>query len=161
MAKYFIPKLMTALGLGAGAAVLSVGPADAAAQTFTQHQTVAIDGAVVTCGTTDLVASGSFEQTVHGTLDNQGIFHITGTGTPRSVTLADSAGNVYDLRGATHFGGSFIDPDGTNPIVMTATDKFEIVSPGGGEFGSVNITEHLGPNGAEHSFDFGDCTPPQ
>jgi hypothetical protein len=73
-----------------------------------------------------------------------GVFHITGTGIPRGVTLDDGAGNVYSLHGATHFGGSFTDPN-NNPVAMTSTDKFSIVSAGGGLVGSVNVTEHVEP----------------
>jgi hypothetical protein len=159
-----------ALGLGAVAAGLlgAVGtsiagalPAGATAQTFSQHQLVPIDGATVTCGTTALVAAGSFEQVVHGTLDAQGIFHITGTGISRAVTLDDGAGNVYSLHGATHFGATFTDPDSNSPIAMTSTDKFSIVRAGGGLLGSVNVTEHVSRNGQAHSFDFGSCQPPR
>jgi hypothetical protein len=98
---------------------------------------------------------------VHGTLDSQGIFHITGTGVPQAVTLDDGAGNIYSPPGATHFGGTFTDPDSNSPIAMTSTDKFSIVEAGGGLVGSVNLTEHVTRNGQERSFDFGDCQPPR
>jgi hypothetical protein len=114
----------------------------------------------MTCGATALVASGSFEQVLHGTLDAQGIFHITGTGTPRGVTLDDGAGNMYSLRGATHFGARFADPNSNVPIAKTSTDKFSIVSTSGGLFGRVNVTEHVSSNGQVHFFNFGNCEPP-
>jgi hypothetical protein len=160
MSKHLVPKVATALLAGASAVALGAAPAGAAARTFTQHQVIPVDGAVVICGSTALVASGSFEQILHITMDNQGLFHLTGTGTPRAVTLDDGAGNVYSLRGATWFGGTFTDPEGNNPIVLTSTDKFSIVSPGGGLFGRVNMTEHLSPNGKEFGFDFGTCESP-
>ena len=37
------------------------------------------------------------------------------------------------------------------------TDKFQIVSQGGGTVDSVNAVEHVSPNGKEFFFDFGTC----
>jgi hypothetical protein len=67
---------------------------------------------------------------------------------PHNVTAVDTAGNVYSVVGAIHFGGT--------TATFTFLAKLEIVSQGGGTVDSANIVGHGSPAG-EIFFDSGTC----
>ena len=69
--------------------------------------------------------------------------------------IQDQDGNIYSLAGAIWFGATF--NANTGGFQATSTDKFRIVSQGGGMVDSVNAVEHVSPNGKEFLFDFGTC----
>jgi len=71
------------------------------------------------------------------------------------VVLQDQDGNLYSVGGAIWFGGTF--NANTGGFQGTSTDKFQILSQGGGTVDSVNGVEHVSPNGKEFSFSFGTC----
>jgi len=153
--------------LGAAAAVttasflLAALPASARATTLTEHSTVDVTGATITCPAGQLtIVGGAFEQVFHETADGHGAYHVTGTGIPRNVTLTDDSANSYTLSGAARFGGTFTDPDGTEPVLMTSTDFLVIHSAAGKSVGAVRVVEHLSPNGHVHVVEIGDCQPP-
>lgn len=153
--------------LGAAATVTTAGvalaalPASAAATTVTDHSTVDVTGAMITCPAGQLtIVSGAFEQVFHETADGHGAYHVTGTGIPRNVTLTDDSANPYTLSGAVWFGGTFTDPDGTEPVLITSTDFLVIHNDAGKPVGAVQVVEHLSPNGDVHVVEIGDCQPP-
>jgi hypothetical protein len=142
----------------AGMFGLLAGSAQAAASTFHEHDSFPAAGAVFECIGGDLTAtSGTVNQVLQGTLDAQGIFHITGTITTHGVTLQDAAGNAYALSGASWFGGKAA---GADLLVSTDTAHFVIHSADGGVYAKVQAVEHLSPNGKVISFDFGTCEEP-
>jgi hypothetical protein len=144
---------------------LMAAPAGAAAMTFHDHETLPVAGDVFGCGNGDLtVTAGTISLVNQGTIDAQGIVHVTSTVVPHNVTLQDAAGNAYTISGADWFGGKFTgDPDDPNsvPIVFTDTEHFVIHTADGGVYAKVQIVEHLSPNGKVISFDLGGCETPQ
>jgi len=144
---------------------LMAAPAGAAAMTFHDHETLPVAGDVFPCGNGDLtVTAGTISLVNQGTIDAQGIVHVTSTVVPHNVTLQDAAGNAYTISGADWFGGTFTgDPDDPNsvPIVVTDTEHFVIHTAEGGVYAKVQIVEHLSPNGKVISFDLGGCETPQ
>lgn len=149
---------MSACALAA-AGMSFAGPA-AAAQTLTYHYRSDLSGLTITCGTTQVTAlpGGAFDAVFHENADSRGDYHVTGTATPESVTLADTSGNTYSLHGSSWFGGTFSDPDGNNPVVFTTTDEFTVTNAAGGLLGKVSAIMHLNPNGTFFSLNLGDCT---
>lgn len=143
----------------AGSALALAGPV-AAAETLTYHYQTDVSGTTITCGSTQLttVAGSVFDSVFHENADGRGEYHATETDTPHPVTLSDTDGNVYNLEGASWFEGTFTDPDGNNPVVLTSTDEFSITASDGGLLGRVSAVTHLSPNGNFFSIDFGDCT---
>jgi hypothetical protein len=141
---------------------MMAGPAGAAATTFHDHETIQVAGDVFQCVKGDLtVTAGTISLVNQGTVDAQGIFHVTSTVVPHNVGLQDAAGNGYTISGAGWFGGKFTpDPDSA-PIVFTDTEHFVIHSASGGVYAKVQIVEHLSPNGKFISFDLGGCESPQ
>lgn len=153
----------SAIGLLAVSAVCAMGaltsPANAAAQTFKDHESFDVSGAVFPCQGGDLtVTAGSISQTVEGVQDGQGTFHITGTLVPHGVTLTDGT-NTYSVSGADWFGGKSLDPDGNLIIVSTDTSHFVIRNASGGVYAMVQITEHMSANNT-FVFDRGQCETP-
>lgn len=145
----------------ASSLALLAGPVAASAAAFTQRSTVDPTGAALGCAAGDLtVTGGVFDQVFHLTLDAQGLLHVTGTGVPHDVTLEDAAHNSYTLTGATWFGGTFADPAGNIPILVTSTDFFIIRDASGRAVDAVRVLEHLSPNGQVTVLDFGSCQPP-
>jgi hypothetical protein len=144
-----------------GVALLAAAPAVASNAGTTVHMSIQLvdSGATVSCGTTVLTATGGTASFVfHESTDAQGIFHVTGTGTFNRATFQDTAGNSYSVSGANWFGGSAYDPDATEPIAFTSTDKFVIRTATGGVYGMVNVIEHISPTGKYFAFDFGTCS---
>jgi hypothetical protein len=136
-------------------------PATAAAQTFKQHETEDVTGAVFTCAGGDLtVTAGTISVSVEGVLDEQGVFHITGTIVPHGVTLTDGT-NTYTLSGAEWFGGKTLDPDSDAFIEFTDTDHFVIRSSSGGVYAKVQFVTHVSPNGTSFAFARGTCQTPE
>jgi len=78
------------------------------------------------------------------------------------VVAVDEAGNIYSIRGAFWFGGTFNAQRGSDQA--TFTGKLQIVAAGGGTVDSVNLTFHINlVNGVPTNvkeFDFGSCAEP-
>jgi glutamate dehydrogenase/leucine dehydrogenase len=143
--------------------LIGVGPAGAQTDHFKVHESIDVAGDVFTCASGDItVTGGMISQFVEGTVDAQGIFHITGTIVPHHVTAQDAAGNTYTISGAGWFGLKATgDPEnGGMPIVATDTEHFVVHSADGAVYAKVQSVEHLSPNGKVISFDFGACQPP-
>lgn len=149
----------TAVSSGCVFGVLA-GPANAAAQTFKDHETIPAVGDVFTCQGGDLtVTSGYITQAIEGSVDGHGVYHVTGTIVPHDVTLTDGT-NTYTISGASWFGSSSTSPDGM-PTVATETDHFVIHNADGGVYATVQLVEHISPNGTMIDFDLGQCEQPQ
>jgi hypothetical protein len=153
--------LLATTAVSAGCALgLLAGPANAAAQTFKDHETINATGDVFTCQSGDLTVTGGYiTQSIEGSVDGHGVFHMTGTIVPHDVTLSDGT-NTYTLSGASWFGSSSSSPDGM-PTVATETDHFVIRSADGGVYAKVQLVEHISPNGTMIDFDLGQCEEPQ
>ena len=138
------------------ASVLLVGASSALANQPAMHFTQDVTGDTLQCGdTTYTIVSGEIAIVMHEGQSASGNANVTGTITPRNVVLQDQDGNLYSLAGAIWFGASF--NANTGGFQATSTDKFQIVSQGGGTVDSVNAVEHVSPNGKEFLFDFGTC----
>jgi len=143
------------------ASLLAGGPAWAnnAGTTFRMSVPAADAGFALACGGTELTATGGTASIVmHESVDQNGVYHMTGTGTLNHVTMQDASGNAYSVSGANWFGGSSSDPDANEPIAFTSTDKFVVRNANGGVLGMVNVVEHISPNGNYFDFEFGTCT---
>jgi hypothetical protein len=126
----------------------------------TQVTTFDPSGASFPCttGTTYTVTGGMVRQVDHFSTDAAGGGHLTGTISPIGVTLTDGTTNtVYRLAGASWFGGSF---DSAGNFVATDTAFFNILGPSGGPVAKVAAVEHSSTNGANWSFNFGQCSTP-
>lgn len=138
------------------ASVLLVGASSALANQPAMHFTQDVTGDTLQCGdTTYTIVSGEIAIVMHEGQSASGNANVTGTITPRNVVLQDQDGNLYSLAGAIWFGATF--NANTGGFQATSTDKFQIVSQGGGTVDSVNAVEHVSPNGKEFFFDFGTC----
>jgi hypothetical protein len=138
------------------ASVLLVGVSSAAANQPAMHFTQPVPSDPLQCGdTTYTPVSGELATVVHEGQSASGNTNFTITITPRHVVLQDQDGNLYSLAGAIWFGETF--NANTGGFQATSTDKFQIVSQGGGTVDSVNAVEHVSPNGKEFLFDFGTC----
>jgi hypothetical protein len=138
------------------ASVLLVGVSSAVANQPAMHFTQDVTGDTLQCGdTTYTIVSGEVAVVMHEGQSASGNTNFTGTITPRNVVLQDQDGNLYSLSGAIWFGATF--NANTGGFQATSTDKFQIVSQGGGTVDSVNAVEHVSPNGKEFLFDFGTC----
>jgi hypothetical protein len=138
------------------ASVLLVGASSALANQPAMHFTQDVTGDTLQCGdTTYTIVSGEIAIVMHEGQSASGNANVTGTITPRHVVLQDQDGNLYSLAGAIWFGATF--NANTGGFQATSTDKFQIVSQGGGTVDSVNAVEHVSPNGKEFLFDFGTC----
>jgi len=108
------------------------------------------------------VTSGTISIVVHEGATASGNQNFTVTITPRKVMAVDEAGNKYSIVGAIWFGGTI--NANTGGEQFTDTEKFQIVSKGGGTVDSVNLTFHVTaqPNNiVVKDFDFGTCAPPE
>jgi len=137
-------------------------PAGASASS-TEHTSFDAAGAVFACQGGDLtVTGGTVYEVFHTNQDAQGVIHITGTITPRQVTLTDASGNAYTLSGAGWFGGKAT--PGGDLLVTTDTEHFVIHTASGGVYAKVQAVEHLNitPSGQVNvkSFNLGSCQPP-
>lgn len=142
---------------------LLAGPAGATTQHFKDDETMPAAGAVFTCSDGDItVTGGTVTNTIEGTADANGVFHIAGTVTIHDITAEDAAGNDYTITGAARFGSKSVgsDPDDAQYIVAIDATHFVIHSAGGGVYATAQLVEHLSPNGKTLSFDFGQCQPP-
>jgi hypothetical protein len=139
------------------ASVLLVGVSSALANQPAMHFTQDVAGdPPLQCGdTTYTPISGQVVTVVHEGKSASGNTNFTITITPRHVVLQDQDGNLYSLAGAIWFGATF--NANTGGFQATSTDKFQIVSQGGGTVDSVNGVEHISPNGKEFFFNFGTC----
>ena len=132
------------------ASVLLVGASSALANQPAMHFTQDVTGDTLQCGDTTYIAI-----VMHEGQSASWNANVTGTITPRNVVIQDQDGNIYSLAGAIWFGATF--NANTGGFQATSTDKFQIVSQGGGTVDSVNAVEHVSPNGKEFLFDFGTC----
>ena len=153
---------IAAAGLGAAVGFWAA-PAGASASGSTAHSSFDPAGAVFACQGGDLtVTGGTVYELFHINQDAQGIFHATGTITPRHVTLTDASGNAYTLSGAGWFG--FKATSDEEVLVSTDTEHFVIHTASGGVYAKVQIIEHLNvtPGGKMNvqSFNVGSCQPP-
>ena len=140
----------------ATASVVLFGAGSAVAAQPAMHLTQDVTGDTLQCGTTTYtIVSGQLTIVIHEGQSASGNANLTTTITPRDVVLQDQAGNRYSLRGAIWFGAT--SNASTGGVQATSTDKFQIVSQGGGTVDSVNAAEHVSPNGKEFFFDFGTC----
>jgi hypothetical protein len=115
-------------------------------------------GAQFTCTNATYTAVGGIvQQVMRDSFDATGTEHVTGTITPKGVTLTDGT-SLYRLAGATWFGGSFNET--TGHFVFTDTGHFNIVAADGTVVGQVSTVEHGGSNGNGFSFDSGSCEAP-
>jgi hypothetical protein len=138
------------------ASVLLLGVSSAGANQPAMHFTQPVPGDPLQCGdTTYTPISGELAIVVHEGQSASGNTNFTTTITPRHVVLQGQDGNLYSLRGAIWFGATF--NANTGGFQATSTDKFQIVSQGGGTVDSINVVEHISPNGKEFSFSFGTC----
>lgn len=139
----------------AAASLVLFGVSSAVAQPAV-HFTQDVTGDTLQCGaTTYTIVSGEIAIVIHEGQSASGNANFTTTITPRNVLLQDQEGNRYSLRGAIWFGAT--SNANTGGVQATSTDKFQIVSQGGGTVDSVNAVEHVSPNGKEFFFDFGTC----
>ena len=138
------------------ASVLLLGMSPAVANQPAMHFTQPVPSDPLQCGdTTYTPISGELATVVHEGQSGSGNTNFTSTITPRHVVLQDQDGNLYSVGGAIWFGGTF--NANTGGFQGTSTDKFQILSQGGGTVDSVNGVEHVSPNGTEFSFSFGTC----
>lgn len=134
--------------------VAASGPAERFTEDVTGDQFVCDDA-------TYTITSGEIQIVVHEGSAAQGNGNFTFTLTPRNVVAVDEFGDPVSIVGAFWVGGTF--NANTGGEVFTLTDKFQIVSKGGGTVGSVNVTVHLTdqPNNfVLKEFDFGNCSSP-
>ncbi len=123
-----------------------------------QHFSDDITGDVLPCpDRVYTVTSGTIETVLHEGEAASGNTNFTFTATPRHVVLEDAAGNVYSLRGAIWFGGTF--NSNTGAEVITATHMLQIVSTSGGLADSIRLVERF-RNGELITFEFGSCLVP-
>jgi hypothetical protein len=118
-------------------------------------------GAVFSCsnGTSYTVLGGTVTSVFHDSFDAAGGEHVTGTISPKGVTLTDGTSNtVYRLAGASWFGGSFT---AAGMFVSTDTAFFNILGPSGGPVARVAAVEHFSSGGTNFSMTFGQCQTPQ
>lgn len=100
---------------------------------------------------------GVVQQVIRDGFDATGAEHVTGTITPKGVTLTDGT-SLFRLVGASWFGGSF--NEATGHFVFTDTGDLTIIAADGTVVGRVSTVEHAGSNGSSFSFDFGNCEAP-
>jgi hypothetical protein len=138
------------------ASVLLLGASSADANQPAMHFTQPVPSDPLQCGdTTYTPISGELATVVHEGQSASGNTNYTITITPRHVVLQDQDGNLYSLAGAIWFGATV--NANTGGFQATSTDKFQILSQGGGTVDSVNGVEHISPNGKGFSFSFGTC----
>ncbi len=127
------------------------------------HFTEDVTGDTFQCDTAVYtVTSGTISTVIHEGASASGNTNFTATITLRKVTAVDEAGNRYSIAGAVWFGGTT--NANTGGEQFTDTEKFQIVSKGGGTVDSVNVTFHLTaqPNNfVIKDFDFGTCATPE
>ena len=150
-------RLRFPLVAAAMASVLLLGMSSAVANQPAMHFTQPVAGSdPLPCGdTTYTPISGELVTVVHEGQSVSGNTNFTSTITPRHAVLQDQDGNLYSVAGAIWFGGTF--NANTGGFQGTSTDKFQILSQGGGTVDSINGVEHISPNGKEFSFSFGTC----
>jgi len=137
------------------------GPSSANQPAF--HFEEDVTGLTFVCeSTTYTITSGSIKLTAHEGESESGNANFTFTLTPQKVVAEDPAGNAYRIVGAFWVGGTFNAQRGSEQF--TLTDKFQIVTRGGGSVDSVNVTFHVNVVDGEvtniKDFDFGTCASP-
>jgi hypothetical protein len=141
--------------MASATAALANGPAEKFTFPVTGEQFVC-DDAIYT------ITSGEVQIVTHEGSAAQGNANFTFTLTPHKVVAEDELGNVVSIVGAEWAGGAF--NANTGGEVFTLTQKFQLVSEGGGTVGNVNVTFHVTaqPNNfVLNDFDFGNCSPPE
>jgi len=152
--RYRVFLALTSIAVLAAALVVVLPASAGGAQVTTFDPT----GAQFTCtNATYTAVGGVVQQVMRDALDANGAEHVTGTITPKGVTLTDGT-SLFRLVGATWFGGSF--NEATGHFVFTDTGDFNIIAADGTVVGRVSTVEHQGSNGSSFSFDFGNCEAP-
>src|SRR5437764_2473238 len=153
--------ILAALAAAAAALVVTLPASAAGTAGTTQISTFDPTGAVFTCpGTNYTVTGGIVRSVFHDSIAGNGSEHVTGTISPIGVTLTDgTTSTVYRLSGASWFGGNFNSANGKGEF--GDTEFFNILGPRGGVVGRVAGVEHMGSGGANFTFTFGACQPPQ
>jgi hypothetical protein len=153
--RYRVLLVLTSIAVIAAALVV-VLPANAG--TGAEVTTFDPTGAQFACtDATYTAVGGVVQQVLRDSFDANGGEHVTGTITPKGVTLTDGT-SLFRLVGASWFGGSF--NEATGHFVFTDTGDFNIIAADGTVVGRVSTVEHAGSNGSSFSFDFGNCQPP-
>ncbi|MGH8944903.1 MAG: hypothetical protein ACRDVL_01995 [Acidimicrobiia bacterium] len=135
--------------------VLASGPAQKFTVPVTGEQFVCDDAVYA-------ITSGEVQIVIHEGSAAQGNQNFTTTVTPRKVVAEDESGDPVSIVGAFWVGGAF--NANTGGEVFTFTDKFQILSTGGGTVGNVNVTFHVTaqPNNfVLNDFDLGNCSSPE
>jgi hypothetical protein len=150
-------RVTTALAAAGALCVVAV-PAAAAGATHDQEP---VAGEVLVCGATSYtLTSGSIKLVSHEGTSASGNTNFTGTVTLQKVVAVDTAGNVYNIRGAEWFGATE-NAQQVGTFEATFTGKLQVVAQGSGTVDSVNVTTHItSVNGNVKEFDFGTCVAP-
>jgi len=149
---------LAAVAAVAAALVVALPAAAGSNPNSAQVTTFDPSGAQFTCtDATYTGVGGIVQQVMRDSFDATGAEHVTGTITPKGVTLTDGT-SLYRLAGASWFGGSF--NEATGHFVFTDTGHFNIIAADGTVVGRVSTVEHSGSNGNSFSFDFGTCEAP-
>jgi hypothetical protein len=143
------------LAASATAAVCLAGPARAATP---DHELQDVTGATFTCAGTVLTAvSGELAYDYHVVVSAAGVERDNGTGVPRDVTLTNSSGARFSLRGAFAYTDKY-DPATGDATAGTVTDNLVVLDTSGGVLGRVGLVEHLDRNGRYREVHLGACT---
>jgi hypothetical protein len=152
---------MTALALA-----LSASPA--LAGTPAEHTPpIAAAGLTFDCGTTIVqMTSGTMNYVTRSASTASGNWSLTGTITLSGVVAEDPDGHHYDVVGSAHFGYSYnaqtgvvvATIDGYQVSEAVTTFTWQFVSHDGGLKGSLNLIQHVSPNGHYTEFSAGTCT---
>jgi hypothetical protein len=151
MRRTFVVLVAFAVVMGLTTTVLANGPAEHFIEDVTGVQFVCDDAVYA-------ITSGEIRVVVHDGSAAQGNQNSTFTLTPIKVVAEDESGNQVSIVGATWLGGAF--NANTGGGVFTLTDKFQLLSKGGGTVGNVNVTFHVTaqPNNfVIKEFDIGSC----
>jgi hypothetical protein len=159
-------RLATLAAVSALALALSASPAFAGSPA--EHfRSIPAGGMVFACGPTTLTTtSGTMDYVTRTASSASGNWTQTGTLTLNHVLAVDSNGNEYSVTGAAHFGFSYNaqtgivtgNVDGFDVSQAITTFKFQFVSTGGGIAGSLDLVQHVSPNGNYNEFWAGTCT---
>ncbi len=151
--------------LSALALALSASPAFAGSPA--EHYSLDAVGITFDCGTTNYsVTSGTFEIVTRTATSSSGNWIQSGTVTARNV-VALAAGKGYRVVGVEHYNETFNARTGVvvavidgNPVSQAVTTvKFQLISSqGGGTADSVDLVQHVSPNGHYNEFVPGSCS---
>ena len=152
---------MTALALA-----LSASPA--LAGTPAEHfRSLPAGGMTFDCGSTSIqTTSGTMDYVTRSADTASGNWSLTGTITLRGVTAVDVNSHHYDVVGSAHFGYSYnaqtgvvtANIDGHDVSEAVTTFKWQFISHDGGSSGSLDLIQHVSPNGSGFLLVPGGCS---